>query len=123
VIKPMPRVPVRGGLIIDDFTVDEQAGTVICPARQVARLSRTRIATFGATCRQCLLRSLCATSKAGRKLVVLDTRCDQIYGETRHDAQNPCRALRLVTLSQAKHGPATLTIPVKLGPPTPTISS
>ena len=35
VIKPKPlQAPVEGGFTIDDFTVDEQAGTVTCPAGQ-----------------------------------------------------------------------------------------
>ena len=33
-------------------------------------LSRTRIATFGAACRDCPLRARCTTSKTGRKLVL-----------------------------------------------------
>jgi Transposase DDE domain len=71
VIKPKPlRPPVKGGFTVDDFAVDEQAGTVTCPAGHTAALSRTRIATFGALCRDCPLRSLCATCKTGRKLVL-----------------------------------------------------
>jgi IS5 family transposase len=71
VIKPKPlRPPVEGGFTIDDFTVDEQAGTVTCPAGQVAQLSRTRIATFGVACRDCPLRQRCTTCKTGRKLVL-----------------------------------------------------
>ena len=71
VIKPkLLQAPVAGGFTIDDFTVDEQAGTVTCPAGQVARLSRTRIATFGAACRDCPLRERCTTCKTGRKLVL-----------------------------------------------------
>ena len=71
VIKPKPlQAPVEGGFTIDDFTVDEQAGTVTCPAGQVARLSRTRIATFGVACRDCPLRERCTTCKTGRKLVL-----------------------------------------------------
>ena len=71
VIKPKPlRPPVEGGFTVDDFTVDEQAGTVTCPAGHTARLSRTRIATFGVRCRDCPLRSRCTTSAAGRKLVL-----------------------------------------------------
>ena len=43
VIKPKPlQPPVEGGFTVDDFTVDEQAGTVTCPAGHTARLSRTR---------------------------------------------------------------------------------
>jgi hypothetical protein len=71
VIKPKPlRPPVEGGLTVDDFTVDEQAGTVTCPAGNTVALSRTRIATFGALCRDCPLRSRCTTCKTGRKLVL-----------------------------------------------------
>jgi len=71
VIKPKPlQAPVEGGLTIDDFTVDEQAGTVTCPARHTVALSRTRIATFGVLCRDCPLRARCTTSKTGRKLVL-----------------------------------------------------
>ena len=63
-IKPKPlQPPVEGGFTIDDFTVDEQAGTVTCPAGQVAQLSRTRIATFGVACRDCPLRERCTTCK------------------------------------------------------------
>ena len=71
VIKPRPlQAPVAGGLTVDDFTVDERAGTVTCPAGHTAALSRTRIATFGAACRDCLLRARCTTCKTGRKLVL-----------------------------------------------------
>ncbi len=71
VIKPKPlQAPVEGGFTVDDFTVDEQAGTVTGPAGHTARLSRTRIATFGVRCRDCPLRSRCTTAKTGRKLVL-----------------------------------------------------
>ena len=54
VIKPKPlQAPVEGGLTVDDFTVNQEAGTVTCPAGHTVRLSRTRIATFGAACRDC----------------------------------------------------------------------
>jgi IS5 family transposase len=71
VIKPKPLRPaVEDGFTVDDFIVDEQAGTVTCPAGHTARLSRTRIATFGVACRDCPLRDRCTTSKTGRKLVL-----------------------------------------------------
>ena len=71
VIKPKPLRPaVEGGFTVDDFTVDEQQGTVTCPAGHTAALSRTRVATFGALCRNCPLRERCTTCKTGRKLVV-----------------------------------------------------
>jgi hypothetical protein len=71
VIKPKPlQAPVKGGFTVDDFAVDERAGTVTCPAGNTVPLSRTRVATFGALCRDCPLRSLCTTCKTGRKLVL-----------------------------------------------------
>ena len=71
VIKPKPlQSPVEGGFTIDDFTVDEQHGTVTCPAGHAVALSRTRIATFGVLCRDCPLRERCTTCKTGRKLVL-----------------------------------------------------
>jgi IS5 family transposase len=71
VIKPKPlQAPVEGGFTVDDFAVDEQAGTVTCPAGRTVTLSRTRIATFGVACRDCPLRERCTTCKTGRKLVL-----------------------------------------------------
>ena len=71
VIKPKPlQAPVEGGFTVDDFPVDEQAGTVTCPAGHTVTLSRTRIATFGVACRDCPLRARCTTCKTGRKLVL-----------------------------------------------------
>src|SRR2546429_596723 len=70
VIKPKPlQAPVEGGFTVDDFTVGEEEGTVTCPAGHTVALSRTRIATFGALCRDCPLRKRCTTCKTGRKLV------------------------------------------------------
>ncbi len=71
VIKPKPlQAPVQGGFTIDDFTVDEKAGMVTCPAGHTVALSRTRVATFGVLCRGCPLRAQCTTCKTGRKLVL-----------------------------------------------------
>src|SRR6266536_2772742 len=71
VIKPKPlQAPVEGGLTVDDFTVSEERGTVTCPDGHTVTLSRTRVATFGALCRDCPLRARCTTSKTGRKLVL-----------------------------------------------------
>ena len=68
VIKPGPLRPaVPGGFTIDDFTVDEQAGTVTCPAGVTRPMSaRTRTVTFGAACAGCPLRARCTTAKDGR---------------------------------------------------------
>jgi hypothetical protein len=71
VIKPKPLRPaVEGGFTVDDFTVSEERGTVTCPAGNTVTLSRTRVATFGALCRDCPLRQQCTTCKTGRKLVL-----------------------------------------------------
>jgi hypothetical protein len=71
VIKPEPlQPPVEGGFTVDDFTVSEEQGTVTCPAGHTARLSRTRIATFGVLCRDCPLRERRTTCKTGRRLVL-----------------------------------------------------
>ena len=71
VIKPRPlQAPVQGGFTVDDFTVDEQQGTVTCPAGRIVALSRTRIATFGVLRRDCPLRERCTTCKTGRRLVL-----------------------------------------------------
>jgi hypothetical protein len=71
VIKPKPVQPaVEGGFTCDDFAVDEQAGTVTCPAGWTRPLSASRTATFGALCRDCPLRARCTTSKTGRSLTL-----------------------------------------------------
>jgi IS5 family transposase len=69
VIKPGPLKPaVEGGFTIDDFTADEAAGTVTCPAGITRPITARRYATFGAACRRCPLRARCTTSKDGRVL-------------------------------------------------------
>jgi Transposase domain (DUF772)/Transposase DDE domain len=84
VIKPKPLQPaVAGGFTVDDFTVDEAAGTVTCPNAISRPISRTGVATFGALCRACPLRQGCTTSKTGRKLVVGDH--DALLRQARRD--------------------------------------
>jgi hypothetical protein len=71
VIKPMPSRPaVAGGFTLDDFTVDEQAGTVTCPRGLTRPITTSRTVTFGAACRDCPLRQQCTTSKTGRNLTL-----------------------------------------------------
>src|SRR5205085_6981031 len=54
VIKPRPVQPaVDGGFTVDDFTVDEQAGTVTCPAGQTRPISARRTVSFRALCPNC----------------------------------------------------------------------
>jgi hypothetical protein len=89
VIKPKPlKAPVEGGFTVDDFTVDEQAGTVTCPNDITRPISRTRVATFGVLCRDCPLRSQCTTSKSGRK-IVLHQRDDLLRQARRDWADQP----------------------------------
>ncbi|MGH3901580.1 MAG: transposase [Pseudonocardiaceae bacterium] len=71
VIKPKPlQAPVEGGFTVDDFTVDEETGTVSCPAGNTRPISRTRVASFGALCRGCPLREQYTKSKTGPKIVL-----------------------------------------------------
>jgi hypothetical protein len=66
VIKPWPLRPaVAGGFTLDDFTVDEAAGTATCPHGVTRPISRTRVVTFGVACRGCPLREP-ATAAFGR---------------------------------------------------------
>jgi len=69
VIKPGPLRPaVEGGFTADDFTVDENSGTVTCPVGLTRLVSARRYVTFGAACRGCPLRQRCTTAKGGRSL-------------------------------------------------------
>ena len=71
VIKPGPLQPaVEGGFTLDDFTVDEAAAAVTCPACVTRPISARRNVTFGAACRGCPLRARCTTSKHGRALIL-----------------------------------------------------
>src|SRR6266566_3872153 len=71
VIKPKPLKPaVAGGFTLDDFTVDETAGAVTCPAGVTRPISARRNVTFGAACRGCPLRARCTTNKHGRALIL-----------------------------------------------------
>jgi IS5 family transposase len=76
VIKPPPLRPaIPGGFTIDDFIIDDLAGTATCPAGRTAALGRphpdgTRQAQFKALCGGCPLRQRCTTSKTGRVLSI-----------------------------------------------------
>ena len=71
VIKPGPLRPaVPGGFTLDDFTIDERAGTVTCPAGLTRPMSQQRTVTFGAACAGCPLRPRCTTAKGGRSLTI-----------------------------------------------------
>jgi hypothetical protein len=69
VIKPWPLRPVvAGGFTLDDFVVDEAAGTATCPHGVTRPITRTRHVVFGAACRGCPLRARCTTAGRGRAL-------------------------------------------------------
>jgi hypothetical protein len=89
VIKPKPlQSPVQGGFTVDDFTVDEDDQTVTCPAGNTRPISATRVATFGALCRDCPLHARCTTCKTGRKIVLHER--DDLLRQARRDWQtNP----------------------------------
>ena len=71
VIKPKPLQPaVEGGFTLDDFTIDEAAGTATCPAGITRAITARRTVTFGAACRTCPLRHRCTTRTTGRALVL-----------------------------------------------------
>jgi hypothetical protein len=71
VIKPGPlQRAVEGGFTLDDFTVDEAAGLVTCPAGLTRPVTASRSVTFGAACRGCPLRGRCTTNKRGRALIL-----------------------------------------------------
>jgi hypothetical protein len=84
VLKPKPlQAAVAGGFTVDDFTVDQAAGTVTCPNAVTRPISTTGVATFGALCRGCPLRQRCTTCKTGRKLVLHEH--DALLRQARRD--------------------------------------
>lgn len=71
VIKPrLIPAAVTGGFTVDDFTVDEHAATVRCPAGHTRPITKARNVVFGVLCRDCPLREQCTTSKTGRTLTL-----------------------------------------------------
>jgi hypothetical protein len=71
VIKPIPlRSAVPGGFTLDDFTIDDHAGTVACPGGHTVRITPSSKAVFGIRCRDCPLRAQCTTATRGRTLTL-----------------------------------------------------
>jgi hypothetical protein len=71
VIKPKPLRPaVEGGFTLDDFGLNEDVGTVTCPAGHTRQMSATRTATFGKVCAGCPLRARCTTAANGRSMTI-----------------------------------------------------
>jgi hypothetical protein len=89
VIKPKP-IPaaVIGGFTVDDFTVDDAAVTVTCPAGNTRPITKARHVVFGALCRDCPLAARCTTSKTGRTINLHER--DELLRQARRDwAANP----------------------------------
>jgi hypothetical protein len=71
IIKPWPLRPaVEGGFTLDEFAVDEAAGTVTCPNQITRLITSSRRAVFGAACRGGPLRPRCTSSARGRTLTL-----------------------------------------------------
>ncbi len=88
VIKPKPLCPaVDGGFTLDDFTIDEQDGTVTCPGGHTRVMSPKRTVTFGAVCADCPLRSRCTTAKDGRSMSIHEH--EQLLRAARAQARTP----------------------------------
>jgi IS5 family transposase len=74
VIKPPPLRPaVEGGYTLDDFAIDEPAGTVTCPAGVTVGLTARRHARFGRHCAACPQRERCTTAARGRVITLHPT--------------------------------------------------
>lgn len=71
-IKPWPlRHPIPGGFTAADFTVDESARTVTCPAGHTVTFTPVkRVAGFKQHCAGCPLRARCTTSPHGRSILL-----------------------------------------------------
>ena len=71
VIKPPPLRPaVEGGYTLDDFAIDEPAGTVTCPAGITVQITARRNARFGRHCATCTSRQRCTTANNGRVITL-----------------------------------------------------
>ena len=88
IIKPIPlRAAVPGGFTLDEFTVDEPAGTVTCPNGLTRRITRSRKVSFKAGCKGCPLRGQCTTSVDGRLLTLHEH--EPLLRAARRQAQTP----------------------------------
>lgn len=88
IVKPWPtKATVPGGFDLDDFTVDEAAGTASCPAGVTRTITKTRTVAFGVACRGCPLRARCTTAAKGRTLVLHEH--DALQRAHRQRAKDP----------------------------------
>jgi hypothetical protein len=70
-IKPIPlQSAVPGGFAIHDFHIDQQAGTVRCPAGHTAPITMSGRVSFARHCQRCPLRQRCTTATDGRTIQV-----------------------------------------------------
>ncbi|MFV0494509.1 transposase [Mycobacterium sp.] len=87
-IKPKPLRPaVPGGFTLDDFTIDEPAGTVTCPAGHTRAMSPKRTVTFGRLYADCPLRARCTTAADGRSMSIHPH--EQLLRAARAQARTP----------------------------------
>ena len=87
-VKPWPITPaVPGGFTVDDSTVDEQGGTMTCPAGATRPINRVRQVNFGAACRDCPLPARCTRSRTGKSMRVRDH--DALQRAHRQRASDP----------------------------------
>jgi Transposase DDE domain/Transposase domain (DUF772) len=87
-VKPWAFKPaVPGGLTLDDFTLDQAAGTLTCPAGLTRTITKNRKVTFGAGCNGCPLRAQCTTATRGRRITLHEHHGQQ--REHRQRAQDP----------------------------------
>jgi len=115
-IKVQPPVAPAGRFSKDDFTIDTAAGTVTCPAGQVAPLRPLQggtVASFGVACAACPLATRCTTSKAGRSIRVGPHEASLARARAaRHDpawladyrATRPKVERRIAQLMRRRHG-------------------
>ena len=77
-VKPWAFKPaVPGGFTLDDFTLDQAAGTLTCPAGLTRTITKNRKVTFGAGCNGCPLRAQCTTATRGRRITCISiTTCN-----------------------------------------------
>ncbi|MBW8766226.1 MAG: IS1182 family transposase, partial [Geodermatophilales bacterium] len=88
-IKPWPpHSLIPGGFTAADFTVDQAAGTLTCPAGQTVAVSPvTQTAKFGSRCTGCTLRARCTTSTHGRSVLLAEH--DRLQRAHRATASDP----------------------------------
>ncbi len=87
-VKPWAiRLALPGGFDLDDFTVDEVAGTVICPNGITRGITKARKVVFEAVCSGCPLRSRCTTAARTRTLQLHEH--DALQSEHRQRGEGP----------------------------------